>query len=124
VRSLCTGSPGHARWLTTASRILMLYTRTAEPSDVLRLLGLYIQRIYGKVWFQLKQEKSFTKSPSILFDIIQEGKSFDKDGGSISEIVFPVFERNAFACLGENFLESRIKIYFPKSIQCTLLIIA
>jgi hypothetical protein len=94
------------------------------PSDVLRLLVLYIQRIYGKVWFQLKQEKSFTKSPSILFDIIQEGKSFDKDGGSISEIVFPVFERNAFACLGENFLESRIKIYFPKSIQCTLLIIA
>jgi hypothetical protein len=99
------GPVSHARWLTTASRILMLYTRTEEPSDVLRLLVLYIQRIYGKVWFQVKQEKSFTKGPSILFDIIQEVKSFDKDG-SISEIVFPILERNAFACLGENFLAS------------------
>jgi hypothetical protein len=68
----------HARWLTTASRILMLYTRTEEPSDVLRLLVLYIQRIYGKVWFQVKRETSFTKGPSFLFGIIQEAKSFEK----------------------------------------------
>jgi hypothetical protein len=35
------GPVSHARWLTTASRILMLYTRAEEPSDVLRLLVLF-----------------------------------------------------------------------------------
>jgi hypothetical protein len=57
------------------------------------------------VWFQVKQEKSFTKGPQILFDVIQEIRKIDVDG-SPSGIVFPVLERNAFVCLGENFLAS------------------
>lgn len=99
------GPVSHARWLTTATRILMLYTRTVEPSPVLKQLVMYIQRVYGKVWFQVKQENTFTKGPTILFEIIQEVKAIDKDG-SLCEIVFPIIERNAFACLGENFLAS------------------
>ncbi len=36
------GLIGHPRWLTTAKRILILYTRTPEPSKVLMLLVKFI----------------------------------------------------------------------------------
>jgi hypothetical protein len=99
------GPVSHARWLTTATRILILYTRTENPSDVLKLLVQYIQRVYGKVWFRVKAAKSFVQGPAILFDIIQDVKAIDQNQ-VVSDIVFPVLERNAFCCLPENFLAS------------------
>ena len=94
-----------ARWLTAAIRILMLYTRTLEPSENLILLVNYIQAVYGKVWFRVKSEKSFTKAPEIIFDMIQDIRKIDIDS-KIYDIVAPVLRRNAFSCLGENFLAS------------------
>jgi hypothetical protein len=94
-----------ARWLTAAIRILMLYTRTLEPSENLTLLVNYIQAVYGKVWFRVKSEKSFTKAPEILFEMVQDVRKIDIDS-KIFNIVVPVLRRNAFSCLGENFLAS------------------
>jgi hypothetical protein len=99
------GPVSHARWLTTATRILILYTRTEEPSDVLKILVQYIQRVYGTVWFRVKAAKSFIQGPEILFGIIQDVKAVNQNK-VISDIVFPVLERNAFCCLPENFLAS------------------
>ena len=99
------GPLNHARWLTTAIRILMLYTRTLNPTDTLTIMVKYIQAVYGKVWFRVKAEKSFTKAPEILFDMIQDTKAVDVDS-KLFNIVAPVLRRNAFSCLGENFLAS------------------
>jgi hypothetical protein len=101
------GPVSHSRWLTTATRILYLYTRTAEPSSVLKLLVRYIVNVYGPVWFHVKGEKSFTKGPEILYNMIQNIKEIDRTSDiQISNIVLPVLQRNAFSCLGENFLAS------------------
>jgi hypothetical protein len=88
-----------------AIRILMLYMRTVNPTDTLTLIVKYIQDVYGKVWFCVKAEKSFTQAPGILFDMIQDTKAVDIDS-KLFNIVAPVLRRNAFSCLGENFLPS------------------
>jgi hypothetical protein len=101
------GPVNHSRWLTTATRILYLYTRTVEPDSVLKLLVRYILKVYGAVWFNVKGQKSFTKGPEILFRMIQEVKEIDRTSDiPIANIVLPVLQRNAFSCLGENFLAS------------------
>lgn len=59
------------RWLTVATRILILYTRTVKPTKVLQDLVEFIQKVYGPGWFVLKQQQSFVKGPEILFSMIQ-----------------------------------------------------
>jgi hypothetical protein len=45
------------------------------------------------------------KAPQILYEMIQDVKAIDSDL-KLYDIVAPVFRRNAFCCLGENFLAS------------------
>jgi hypothetical protein len=105
-----------ARWLTTAIRILVLYTRTEDPSETLIILVHYIVKVYAFTWFTVREANSFTAGPEILFEMIQAVKPIQKtweqirgpDTSSITDIVFKVLERNAFCCLGENFLGSLI----------------
>jgi hypothetical protein len=78
-----------------------------EPSSVLKLLVRYMVNVYGPVWFHGKDEKIFTKGPEILFDMIQDIKEINRTSDiQIFNIVLPVLQRNAFSCLGENFLPS------------------
>jgi hypothetical protein len=95
------------RWLTTAIRLLMMYTRSEKPSDTLVRLVTYIQRIYGPVWFVVKRQVSFVRGPVILFSIIEEVKQME-NSESLAEVVFPIIQRNAFCCLPENFLASLV----------------
>ena len=107
----------HSRWLTTAIRILILYTRTVDPSETLKLLVLYIVRVYAPAWFVIKMTNKFTCGPDVYFDIIQAVKKVEeiaqtfitpRDEGELTlkERVFKVLGRNAFCCLPENFLAS------------------
>jgi hypothetical protein len=96
----------HARWLTTATRILMLYTRTVAPSSVFTLLVKFIQTIYGPFWFKIKKEQSFVKAPQLLHEMLVEVKAIDDDEEQVSKILKEALQRNAFCCLPENFLAS------------------
>ncbi len=107
----------HSRWLTTAIRILILYTRTVDPSETLKLLVLYIVRVYAPAWFVIKMTNKFICGPDVYFDIIQAVKKVEeisqtfftpRDEGELTlkERVFKVLGRNAFCCLPENFLAS------------------
>jgi hypothetical protein len=103
------GPLNHARWLTTAVRILILYTRTLEPSETLKVLVNYILKVYGFTWFVVREHNNFTAGPDVFWDMIQGVKEVQKISKlevSITDIVFKVMERNAFCCLGENFLAS------------------
>ena len=61
---LCPGdlalhNPGnlfHARWTTTANRILRQYVSSNEPSNTLEILTNYIMKVYAPVWFSIKHE--------------------------------------------------------------------
>ena len=49
-------SPGiihHARWLTTANRLLRLYMSLEDPSNNLCKLIDYIVKVYSKSWFEI-----------------------------------------------------------------------
>ncbi|XP_065678370.1 uncharacterized protein LOC124807446 isoform X2 [Hydra vulgaris] len=61
----------HARWLTTAVRILALYTRTVNPSRELKIFVEYIRTVYTPMWFNIKKSKSFTEGPKLIFQFIQ-----------------------------------------------------
>jgi hypothetical protein len=103
------GPLNHARWLTTAVRILILYTRTLDPSDTLKVLVHYIVKVYGFTWFVVREHNNFTAGPDVFWEIIRavkEVQEISKVDQSITDIVFKVLERNAFCCLGENFLAS------------------
>jgi len=98
------GPLNHSRWLTCAIRILALYTRSENPEQNLVTMVIYIQKIYGKYWFRYKCTTNFTHAPQILFEMIKDIKNIKNV--ELENIVFPVLQRNAFCCLGENFLTS------------------
>jgi hypothetical protein len=111
------GPLNHSRWLTTATRILILYTRTLHPSETLKVLVTFIVKSYAPAWFIIKRSNNFTEGPGIFFKIIQDVKEVEEkvqtfitpredDEESITDKVFRVLARNAFCCLGENFLAS------------------
>ena len=98
------GPLSHARWLTTATRILILYTRTPQPSNVLRLLVKFIQSVYGPSWFKIKREKSFVKAPKLIHEMVLATKEIVDDDKSALQVLKNVLQRSAFCCLPENFL--------------------
>jgi hypothetical protein len=98
------GPLSNARWLTTATRILILYTRTPAPSNVHRLLVQFIQRVYGPSWFKIKQVQSFVKAPQLVHEMVQAAKAIDDSDGTIFSVLKLVLQRSAFCCLHENFM--------------------
>ncbi len=67
-----------ARWLTTAIRILVLYTRTDDPSETLFILVHYIVKVYAFTWFTVREVNNFIGGPEILFEMIQVVKPIQK----------------------------------------------
>jgi hypothetical protein len=107
------GPVNHSRWLTTATRILILYTRTLSPSENLKVIVTFIVKSYAPIWFTVRVKNNFLLGPSVLFDMIQAVKAAEKyvstfisPEQTLTDKVFPVLARNAFCCLGENFLAS------------------
>jgi hypothetical protein len=49
------GQIDHARWLTTANRILRLYICTRDPIQPLQTLAEFIMRVYALMWFRIKR---------------------------------------------------------------------
>jgi hypothetical protein len=112
-----------SRWLTTATRILMLYTRTEDPSPTLTALVTFIVQSYAPTWFLVRFHNNFVRGPAILFDMMKgvekvqatiisstQSTAGPSEGGyqeeNITDIVKKVLKRNAFCCTGENFLAS------------------
>jgi len=50
-----SGPMFHARWLTPAGRICILYVATEVPSDDLYALTPFIVCYYGPMWFEMKK---------------------------------------------------------------------
>ncbi|XP_065649532.1 uncharacterized protein LOC136078212 [Hydra vulgaris] len=49
----------HARWLTLALRIMMVYVRTNKPSSELLVITKYIVQVYCVMWFAIKRSGKY-----------------------------------------------------------------
>lgn len=99
---LSNRSPGcmnHARWLTTANRILRLYVATSEPWQELRDVVRFILKSYAPTWFKIKRSPSCIKGSLHLFKAIQ---SCNYLKGKQREVVQKCMQHNAFYAHPEN----------------------
>lgn len=99
------GKLSHARWLTTANRILRLYVSTRSPSTKLRVLTEYIIKVYGPVWFKVKSKHSCKDGAKHLFSIIKLSRYLTDE---LKAIIDPVIQRNGYFGHPENILLSMI----------------
>ena len=87
------GKVDHARWLTLAIRVLILYTRTEEPSPGLLRIVLHVVRVYAPMWFQIKSNPKFTNGPKHLFKLMQLVENIPSPDKDIAK---RAVQRNAF----------------------------
>jgi len=96
------GPPNSARWLTLAIRILVLYTRTAQPTEEMSRIVDFIQKVYAPAWFNIKKNNNFMDGPKILFDILEDTRAL---GDKLClDIVVDKLQHWAFPLQAENFL--------------------
>ena len=91
----------HARWLTTANRILRLYVATSNPHGPLILLAEFVMKVYARVWFCIKTKPSCKYGGLHVWETINFSRYLDD---SLRQIIDPVIQRNAFFAHPENML--------------------
>ena len=91
--SLRCGPINHSRWLTLATRLLILYTRTPNPSDGLKTIVCWIMQVYAPLWFLLKKKNKFIYGPPAIFTAIQ---LINQQPDSVRLVVKPVVQHNAW----------------------------
>ena len=94
--SLALRNPGklsHARWLTTANRIMRLYVANEVPDESICLLVTYIAKVYAPCWFRVKLRPSCVDGTRHLFQLI---KSCSLLPEKLKKIIYPVIQRNGF----------------------------
>lgn len=106
--SLANRNPGpinHARWLTTANRILRLYVGTKNPSNNLNILTVFVMKVYAPAWFSIKRNHSCIHGAQNFFQILHSSRYLEKE---LLSIIDPILQRNAFFAHPENLLLSMI----------------
>lgn len=94
--SLKSRSPGtisHARWLTTANRILRLYVSSSYPSKNLITLVTFILNVYAPMWFAIKNQSHCYFGAVHVFNCIIWTRYLPAD---LKSIVDKVIQKNAF----------------------------
>ena len=107
-RELALKNPGkmhHARWLTTANRILRLYVSEANPTPSLLAIVNYIMAVYAPVWFSIKKQPSAIHGAQHLFALITKSRSMTEEHRTIVE---KVIQNNAYFAHPENLLLAMI----------------
>lgn len=102
--SLAHRQPGklsHARWLTTANRILRLYVSTEKPSSALGDLVEFVMKVYAPIWFKIKSKPSCKDGARHLWLTIKLSRYLNDD---LKAIIDPVIARNAYFAHPENLL--------------------
>lgn len=98
------GPAVQSRWLTTAIRIQIIYTRTSEPTPELLRIVTFIQQVYAPGWFLIKQKNNFVEGPKLIYDILQAALQLNDP--ECCKIVQDKIQHWAFPLLSENFLAS------------------
>lgn len=98
---LLPGPLNHARWLTTACRILREYMTHTRPSKKLQTLATFIVRVYVPTWFIIRTNSKLADAPKILWLMTVRIRYLE---GKYLRVVQEVIQRNAYAAHPENVL--------------------
>ena len=99
------GKMSHARWLTTANRVLRLYLATLSPSENLRILTTFILKVYAPTWFQVKTKPLLTHGAVHFWKAIKASRDFPE---AVIQIINKVFSTNGYLAHPENILISML----------------
>ena len=99
------GPLNHARWLTPAIRVLVLYTRTATPTPALASMATFIQQVYVPVWFGIRSRPTFVHGHMHLFRLMQ---LVTAQPGDVQQAVRSTVEPNAYFAHPENLLVAMV----------------
>lgn len=102
LQQLKIGPYNQSRWITTASRICLLYASTKKPCKTLNVLASYVVNIYAPTWFQIKKNELAIYGPKNLFFLIDKIKLMKN--AEAQAIVKKCVQRNAFFAHSENVL--------------------
>lgn len=100
------GPCNQARWLTTALRFLILYTRDPEPSANFKKIVKFIMQVYAPSWFNIKTNNDFFKGPAIIFQMWQWTKNLEEP--VCEEAVKTKISDWAFQLTSDNFLAAML----------------
>src|SRR5277367_31615 len=99
------GPVNHARWLTTACRILRLYVTEVDPTDALKALATFVMRVYAPMWFHIKTHNTIMDAPKNLSLTIVRTRYLCED----QQEIHTVLQNNAFWAHPENLLVAMLK---------------
>lgn len=69
----------HARWLTTANRILRLYIALDLPSSTLKEMAKYVVKVCAPSWFTIKFNAKLKDGVTNLWKTIQLSSYLEGD---------------------------------------------
>lgn len=95
------GKMAHARWITTANRILRLYVATETPSESLLILSQYVIKVYALLWFEIRSQPSCKNGSKHFFGMIKMSRFLPDN---LQKIIDPVLQRNGYFGHPENIL--------------------
>lgn len=87
------GKMSHARWLTTANRILRLYVSQVIPDRKRRIIAEFVMKVYAPVWFEIKTKPNCKYGAVHIFSMIKR-----------TTIIYPVIQRNGYFAHPENLI--------------------
>ncbi|GBO26824.1 hypothetical protein AVEN_202403-1 [Araneus ventricosus] len=102
--SVTDNSPGklsHARWLTSANRLLRLYTGTPSPSQNLIILMKYVMLVYAPMWFEIKMKSNCQYGAQHFWKMIFLARQLPDN---VKQIIYKVFSNNAYFAHPEHLL--------------------
>lgn len=106
LKNLKIGPYNQSRWVTTASRVCLLYASTKTPSKTLNILTSYVVKIYAPTWFQIKKNELAIAGPKNLFFLMNKIKLMEDPVAQA--IVKKCLQRNAFFAHSENVLLAQL----------------
>ena len=91
------GHVHNARWVTTASNLLILYMQSEDPSDELVLLVNFIVNCYTPALLNIKKTPHCSNGPRHVFQILEWSRDLlEKDHPEVFEVVKACIEDNAY----------------------------
>jgi hypothetical protein len=91
----------HARWLTTAERLLRLYIGTDNPSSNLIEIVTFVIKVYCPVWFYIQYNPSCIQGPRHILRMLTMSRYLPEEFSN-------VIQNNGYFAHPENILLAMI----------------
>ena len=95
------GKIHNARWVTTANRILRLYTSQKRPNTKVQRLMNYILNVFSPMWFKIRTQPTIVDGARNFFYLISLSQNLKAEDKLVVE---PAIQRNSYWAHPENIL--------------------